>query len=360
MDFIDQTIDNHIAAGHAFAAWIGPGEQQIHYALQQQGRPHELSAITELKEMRGFVMAPFQQSEAHPIVVLEPDEQGEWAVPTPSEVNEKKASSVKNTFPTPEADYAQRFTLFTQPLLHHPDRKLVLSRKQLVPKQAGFSMGKSFLAAVSRYIRSFVYLCHTPQTGTWMGSTPEILLSGEQHNWHTVALAGTQPLRDGKVEEQWNPKNRQEQRLVAQYIHNQLRALGIEGDEQGPYPVRAGEVCHLKSDFFFSLPDPSQISELLERLHPTPAVCGLPKAWALRFIQAEEGYDRTYYSGFIGWLDPQGHSDLYVNLRCMQIKPTHFELYAGGGLLEASQLAEEWQETEIKLDTMRRLLHPTC
>ena len=139
MDFIDQTIDNHIAAGHAFAAWIGPGEQQIHYALQRQGCPHELSAITELKGMRGFVMAPFQQSEAHPIVVLEPDEQGEWAVPAPSEANEKKASSVKHTFPTPEADYAQRFTLFTQPLLHHPDRKLVLSRKQLVLKQAGFS-----------------------------------------------------------------------------------------------------------------------------------------------------------------------------------------------------------------------------
>lgn len=360
MDFIDQTIDNHIAAGHAFAAWIGPGEQQIHFALQRQGRPHELPTIAELRGKRGFVMAPFQQSEAHPIVVLEPDEVGEWAVPAPSEANEKETSTVKNTFPMPEADYAQRFTLFTQPLLHDPDRKLVLSRKQLVPRQAGFSVGKSFLAAVARYIRSFVYLCHTPQTGTWMGSTPEILLSGEQHNWHTVALAGTQPLRDGKVEEQWNPKNRQEQRLVAQYIHEQLRSLGIEGNEQGPYPVRAGEVCHLKSDFFFSLPDPSQIGELLERLHPTPAVCGLPKAWALRFIQAEEGYDRTYYSGFIGWLDPQGHSDLYVNLRCMQINPTHFELYAGGGLLGASQLAEEWQETEIKLDTMRRLLHSTC
>lgn len=360
MDAIDQTIDNHIAAGHAFAAWIRPGEQQIHYALQRQGRPHELAAISELTGKRGFVMAPFQLSEAHPIVVLEPEEQGEWAAPAQDEAGNRAISTVESARPTPAADYAQRFALFTQPLHHHPERKLVLSRKQSVPRLAEFSVGKSFLAAVARYIRSFVYLCHTPQTGTWMGSTPEILLSGERHNWHTVALAGTQPLRDGKVEEQWDPKNRQEQQLVARYIHEQLRTLGIEGDEQGPYPVRAGEVCHLKSDFFFSLSDPSQIGKLLARLHPTPAVCGLPKAWALRFIQAEEGYDRAYYSGFVGWLDPQGHSDLYVNLRCMQIKPTHFELYAGGGLLEASQLAEEWQETEIKMDTMRRLLHPTC
>ncbi len=360
MDAIDQTIDNHIAAGQAFAAWIGPGEQQIHYALQRQGRPHELSSIAQLKGMRGFVMAPFQLSEAHPIVVLEPDELGEWAVPAFTKASDKEASSEKRIFPAPEAAYAQRFADFTAPLLHHTDRKLVLSRKQSVPRQTGFSVGKSFLAGVARYIRSFVYLCHTPQTGTWMGCTPEILLSGKQPNWHTVALAGTQPLRNGQVEEQWNPKNRHEQRLVAQYIHDQLQTLGIEGKEQGPYPVRAGEVCHLKSDFYFSLPDPTQIGELLERLHPTPAVCGLPKAWALRFIQAAEGYDRTYYSGFIGWLDPEGHSDLYVNLRCMQIKSTHFELYAGGGLLGASQLAEEWQETEIKLDTMRRLLHTTC
>ena len=360
MDSIDQTIDNHIAAGHAFAAWIGPGEQQIQYALQRQSRPHELLTIAELKGIRGFIMAPFQPGKAHPIVVLEPEELGSWPVPALSEAGNKETTPVENAFPAPEADYARRFALFTHPLLHHPDRKLVLSRKQLLPKEASFSIGKSFLAAVARYVRSFVYLCHTPQTGTWMGSTPEILLSGGQHSWHTVALAGTQPLRDGKVEEQWNLKNRKEQRLVAQYIHDQLQALGIEGEEQGPYPVRAGEVCHLKSDFFFSLPDPSQIGELIERLHPTPAVCGLPKAWALRFLQTKEGYDRTYYSGFIGWLDPKGHTDLYVNLRCMQIEQDHFELYAGGGLLGASQLVEEWQETEIKLETMRRLLHASC
>ena len=360
MDSIDQTIDNHIAAGHAFAAWVRPGEHQIHYVLQRQGDPRELQTIAALKSVRGFVMAPFQINEAHPIVVLEAEEQGEWVIPEQGIAPDAETQSATVSFPEPEADYAQRFATFTQPLLHDPERKLVLSRKQLLPKQEGFSAGKSFLAAVRRYIRSFVYICHTPQTGTWMGSTPEILLSGEKHHWHTVALAGTQPLREGKVEEQWNLKNQQEQRLVAQYIHNQLQALGIEGEEKGPYPVRAGEVCHLKSDFFFSLPDPSQIGGLLERLHPTPAVCGLPKEWALRFIQSAEGYDRTYYSGFIGWLDPAHHSDLYVNLRCMQIEKDHFELYAGGGLLGASQLAEEWQETEIKLETMRRLLHASC
>ena len=113
----------------------------------------------------------------------------------------------------------------------------------------------------------------------------------------------------------------------------------------------------MKSDFHFSLPDVRKIGDVLKLLHPTPAVCGLPKEEAYRFILANEGYDRSYYSGFIGWLDPNGTTDLYVNLRCMNISPTTFTLYAGGGLLAASRLEDEWQETEDKLDTMRRLIY---
>ena len=95
---------------------------------------------------------------------------------------------------------------------------------------------------------------------------------------------------------------------------------------------------------------------MLQLLHPTPAVCGLPKEEAYHFIIEHEGYDRSYYSGFIGWLDTKGKTDLYVNLRCMNILPQTFTLYAGGGLLAASQLEDEWQETEDKLDTMRRIV----
>ncbi len=99
------------------------------------------------------------------------------------------------------------------------------------------------------------------------------------------------------------------------------------------------------------------MGDLLKRLHPTPAVCGLPKEKAYRFIQENEGYDRQYYSGFIGWLEPEGKSDLYVNLRCMNILSDRLVLYAGSGLLLSSEPESEWQETEAKMQTMRRLLN---
>ena len=204
-----------------------------------------------------------------------------------------------------------------------------------------------------------LFRSHTPETGTWLGGTPEIILSGEKGKWHTVALAGTQPLPNGELPIEWDDKNREEQEYVAFYIRKQLQALGIKPTETPPIPVRAGELSHLRSDFSFPLPDNKKLGELLKRLHPTPAVCGLPKEETYRFIRENEGYDRSYYSGFIGWLAPEGKSDLYVNLRCMNILPGSFVLYAGGGILASSEIESEWLETEAKMQTMKRLINST-
>ena len=223
-------------------------------------------------------------------------------------------------------------------------------------KGADFSLSFVFRAACKRYIHSYIYLCYTPQTGIWLGSTPEIILSGEKDEWNTVALAGTQPLQDGKLPQIWDEKNRKEQDYVASYIRRQLLSLGIHSTENGPYPAYAGALSHLKTDFRFSLKDNKGLGDLLKVLHPTPAVCGLPKEEAYRFILQNEGYDRRYYSGFIGWLDPEGRTDIYVNLRCMHIEDKQLTLYAGGGLLASSELNDEWLETEKKLQTIKRLI----
>lgn len=53
-----------------------------------------------------------------------------------------------------------------------------------------------------------------------------------------------------------------------------------------------------------------------------------------------------------------GHTDIYVNLRCMEIKPGEAILYAGGGILASSEVESEWMETGDKMNTMRSILHP--
>ena len=110
---------------------------------------------------------------------------------------------------------------------------------------------------------------------------------------------------------------------------------------------------HLRSDFSFVLRNGECIGNLINDLHPTPAVCGLPKAETYGFIVKNEHGDRNYYSGFAGpWLK-SSRSHLYVSLRCMQIEDRRYRMYAGGGLLADSIEQQEWDETEAKLETMK-------
>ena len=197
-----------------------------------------------------------------------------------------------------------------------------------------------------------VALVSTPQAGTWLTATPEILLSGSSRFWQTMALAGTMPYSD-KV--RWSDKNIQEQRYVATYVTEVLEHYTSDFTEHGPRTVRAAHLAHLRSDFHFTLSNTDRVGELIQALHPTPAVCGLPKDEARQFILANEHHDRRYYSGFMGPLSLHDTTHLYVTLRCMQLFNSHCRLYAGGGILPESSEQLEWQETEAKLDTMRRL-----
>lgn len=353
-------IDSLIRQGRSFAIYRIPGEDPPRFIMQASGPVRLLYSIEELNEQKGFVIAPFRVSRECPIVLIRPDytELPDTTQQESSQMEQKfHSNETENASEHKTKDYyIHCFDAFIKPLQENTLDKLVLSRSLTLDREAGFSPEEAFYKACKQYIRSYVYLCHTPETGTWLGGTPEILLSGEKGEWHTVALAGTQPLQNGELPTHWNEKNKREQLLVSNYIHDRLGSLGIDSTMEGPYPARAGGLSHLKSDFHFHLGESNKLGDLLNLLHPTPAVCGLPKEEAYRFILTNEGYNRRYYSGFIGWLNPEGRTDLYVNLRCMNIMNNMLILYAGGGLLSSSELSDEWQETEDKLQTMRALI----
>jgi len=90
----------------------------------------------------------------------------------------------------------------------------------------------------------------------------------------------------------------------------------------------------------------------LQALHPTPSVGGLPKEAARQFILTKEKHDRAYYTGFLGPLNIQNKSHLFVNLRCLQLFNKQFVLYSGAGITAASIAENEWEETENKMMTM--------
>ena len=319
--------------------------------VQSSGQPQEFISCAELTGRQGFVVAPFAPSESEPILLIRPDviERG----PDITSLRQLPQGMLMGRMKeAPHQDYHIDFANFHAHLVNGEFQKLVLSRSVDIEEERNF-MSLFHLASVS-YPRMMISLAYTPQSGMWLTATPEILLAGRGSQWHTIALAGTMPYADDL---RWNDKNIQEQRYVATYITQQLEQFTGDITEEGPRTARAGHLAHLRSDFHFTLPEDAPIGDLLQALHPTPAVCGLPKEKARQFILQNEHHQRSYYSGFLGPLDINQETNLFVTLRCMRIFNDGYRLYAGGGLLKDSVEEQEWQETETKLDTMRHIIY---
>jgi isochorismate synthase len=207
----------------------------------------------------------------------------------------------------------------------------------------------------ARYENAFVYIMHHPQYGIWMGATPELLLEKKEYTWHTVSLAGTQAFQAEKTIT-WSEKLKREQQLVTSYITDQLGELGASVlMVQGPYTAQAGPLSHLKTDISFT--SSLNSSAIIEKLQPTPAVCGLPRDIALAFIAQNCDFERRLYAGRLGIVKANGNEIHFVNLRCMQVFDDHFELHVGGGIVAGSTPEDEWRETEMKADVLRSILH---
>ena len=325
---------------------------------QTEGEPSEYQLCSELNGKRGFVVAPFQVTAQQPIILIRPD------IIETTELGGKVSNLVEDRNHTtcpPDSSYAIDFANYHAQLETGLFRKIVLARCVDEASEESIAPMELFRRACMLYPRMFISLVSTPKSGVWLTATPEILLEGKDSDWRTIALAGTMKLAGDQLIGEgetvcWPTKDIQEQRIVTTYIAECLEQFTGDFHEEGPRTVRAANLVHLRSDFTFSLPDSQHLGDLLHALHPTPAVCGLPKRETFNFIIQNEHSPRRYYSGFMGMLDPAGDTHLYVSLRCMNIEGSHYHLYAGGGLLKDSTEEQEWQETEAKLETMRRCI----
>ena len=316
------------------------------------GRPEKLRSIGALSGKSGFVFAPFCPSEEHPVLLFTTNEISTLPLP-PAEMQQAGETEVV-CHNNSRKRYAADFARFHRELAAGNFAKLVLSRRCEVETATQQSPESLFMHACRLYPSMFVALVSAPESGVWLMATPEILVETVGAECRTIALAGTMKGRRNTVD--WSLKNREEQRYVAAYVRECLKDIAVNITEQGPQTVQAADLLHLRSDFTFRLNNGQTIGNLLEVLHPTPAVCGLPKDKARRFILSNESATREYYSGFAGITGVCGKTQLYVTLRCMQIDGRKYRLYAGSGLLPSSTEQQEWDETEAKMQTMMRCL----
>ncbi len=172
-----------------------------------------------------------------------------------------------------------------------------------------------------------------------------------------MALAGTMPHDTASPQPVWSDKNVNEQAHVSRYIGQCLEQYSDDVQQQGPYTTRAGNLVHLRTDFSFILNADATLGQVIDALHPTPAVCGVPKLDSLRFIIENEALDRSYYSGFSGPVNLLDDTAMFVSLRCMRLFDDRYRLYAGGGILPQSVELMEWRETAAKMQAMLSLIN---
>ena len=241
--------------------------------------------------------------------------------------------------------------------------KVVLSRTKIIERQPELDIGVFFQKLCGIYKNALISFVSTPETGSWLGASPELLVSVQDKRiFKTTALAGTQAYSAGVNIKSvaWTQKDIEEQALVERYIISCFKKIRLrEYEEHGPRTVVAGNLIHLKSDFTVDMEAtnfPRLGSVMLQLLHPTSAVCGVPLDTSLEFIHKRENYDRQYYSGYLGPINFLNRSDIFVNLRCLQILEKKLTLYAGAGITQDSIPEKEWDETELKLNTLLKVI----
>ncbi|MDX1543030.1 MAG: chorismate-binding protein [Christiangramia sp.] len=375
-----QKLKTQLKEGKAFVAYRKPVENEntVKAILQNNS---EGFTVQDLKES-GFVFAPFNPNDFSYIIPFEHSEIYEFddvsAEGIDSELYEYLSSGTD--FEYMEEDQKIHESLVQKGIDHIKSgdfKKVVLARSERVQVYDPDPI-RIFKKLLNKYSQAFVYIWFHPETGCWLGATPETLLKAERNRFKTMALAGTQ-LFKGEEDVEWDKKEVEEQQFVTDYILESLdRVKGIRTAEVSePYSAKAGNLIHIRTDISGSFAKPEKLGELIKILHPTPAVCGLPKEKALKFILENEIGSREFYSGYLGELNMRSETkrssntrnqenqqfaaissktELYVNLRCMKLKEGNARIFIGGGITKDSNAADEWMETVNKSQTMKAVL----
>ncbi|WP_040278446.1 chorismate-binding protein [Psychroserpens damuponensis] len=367
-------LEKHHKSQLPFVAFRKPNDSCVKAILQEDKAIHTVTDFTE----SGFVFSPFDSKKDTILFPLEHSKTMSYSLPLSSEIS--KTSNFEpeiKSFDSSKDNRENHLKLVDsgiKAIQNGRFEKVVLSRVEDVPISEENPI-KTFQTLLKNYTTAYVYLWYHPEIGLWLGATPETLLHLEGQRLKTMSLAGTQPYK-GEMDVVWDEKNTVEQHLVTNFVLQSLQPLVDQLKATNAKTIKAGQLLHLQSRIDGVLKS-KNLKPIIEALHPTPAVCGLPKTVAKDFILEHEHYNREFYTGFLGELNiktskirntnrrnvennaynlVKTSSALFVNLRCMQIKDDRILIYVGGGVTKQSTPEKEWEETVSKTRTMMQVI----
>lgn len=375
-------------SGGSFAVWRKPKSNRLEFLLDKEQIPSKVDLSFE-DLPAGFIVHPFADQENKKAFFIKSNEYfsflldqeigkeelPEWIKLSPEQTYEFEKSSLKEILGAKSAaeiskdeiaDEKSRFTILVARGIKAIEdgklEKVVPARTKLIEVSGDFNLAEAFQKMLVAYPNSFVNFFHIPKVGTWIGASPETLIKTKDEHFFTMALAGTQPAsgENPLKSAAWTQKEIEEQALVCRYIVDCFKKIRLrEYEEHGPKTIMAGNLLHLRTDFKVDMKAtnfPQLGSVMLDLLHPTSAVCGMPRKEAHEFLQANESFDRSFFAGFLGPVNIDGETSIFVNLRTASFKGTKAILYAGAGVTEDSDPDKEWEETELKCQIIGKFI----
>ena len=241
--------------------------------------------------------------------------------------------------------------------------KVVLARKAILTFNDPVDPVAYLLRLRRMSEETFNFYFQTDEGHAFLGATPERLFKRQGRTIHTEAIAGTRPRgKTTRDDERYakallnSDKEIREHRIVVDAINSVLekycKRLVVDEEVQ---ITRLSHVQHLCKHFMGELDDDTSDADLIQNLHPTPAMGGYPTDLALEAIQKLEPFNRGWYAapiGFVGY----DHTEFVVGIRSALIERERVSLYSGAGIVLGSEPAEEWQEIEDKISKFLKAL----
>jgi menaquinone-specific isochorismate synthase len=261
-----------------------------------------------------------------------------------------------------EEAYRTLVALGLQEIARGTFAKVVLCRARRIALPPGASATRAFSFLDARHTACARFLL-AAGAARFIGATPERLVFVRGRRVLTEALAGSLPRRaglgegDARAELLASTKDRAEHVFVVAALRAALAPVceGLSIPEE-PVVRSLPHVLHLATPIAGTLALRSHALDLAARLHPTPALCGTPKAAARAFILANEAQPRGWYGGAAGWFDTEGDGAFGVAIRSALIAGADAWIYAGAGIVAGSDPERELVETIAKERTMREAL----
>ncbi|MCW3159722.1 chorismate-binding protein [Chryseobacterium oryctis] len=257
----------------------------------------------------------------------------------------------KNGFiPETKEEYLNKIEKVIEIIKQNNLPKMVYSRRKIFSDFNEIDLKESFSNLCKSYPNAFRYIFIDGEN-SWMGAFSEVLgkFNKITHEFETMSLAGTLP-----VSENWSEKEIEEQKPVSSYIRNILNNYSENIYESETRDHISGNIKHLRTDFKTKI-NVKDVDKIILDLHPTPAVCGIPKEFCKENIEKLEKFSRELYAGYIK-IETEESIQYFVNLRCAKLYKKSVHLFVGGGITAQSNPEKEWTETELKSEAVLKNL----